>query len=87
MDKSRKDHFDAATASAPGVKASPQEGIWELPDQILDQVSGSNDFTQSQPGGGYSFAQGFSCFAQNVGGFSQGTPPGGGGHYQNPGTN
>lgn len=53
--------------------------VWELPDELLDVVSGGNqNFSQSGPGAP-DFAQGFSCFAQGIGDFSQGTPPGGGG--------
>ena len=71
MGSSRKDHFEAAT-TAPAATGS---GIWEVPDHILDEIGGGLDWTQSQPGGGHAFAQNFSCFAQNIGNFSQGTPP------------
>jgi len=73
MSSVRKDQFDASTAISD--EEGRGNGIWELPDHVLDLVSGGNDFTQSTSGGGISFAQNFSCFAQNIGNFSQGTPP------------
>ena len=71
MAKARKTHFEAMTAEP----AALWSGIWEVPDHILDEIGGGLDWTQSQPGGGITFAQNFSCFAQNIGNFSQGTPP------------
>lgn len=67
MSQSRKQHFDALMQ--PQGEAG-KSGIWELPDSIVDTISGAADFTQ-----GNNFAQNFSCFAQNIGNFSQGTPP------------
>lgn len=52
-------------------------GIWELPDDMLDLVSGGPDFSQAGPGGADFMQCGGGCdFGQNIGDFSQGTPPG-----------
>lgn len=67
MSSLRKQHFDALTQQHAGEIKS---GIWELPDSLVDTISGAADFAQ-----GNNFAQNFSCFAQNIGNFSQGTPP------------
>lgn len=71
MSNSRKAHFDRIASES----IAEAGGIWELPDHILDEIGGGLDWTQSQPGGGYAFAQNFSCFAQNIGNFSQGRNP------------
>jgi hypothetical protein len=77
MGKSRREDFDSriGKTSHADLGNSQASGIWELPDHVLDAVSGANDFSQAAPGGGVNFAQNFSCFAQNIGNFSQGTPP------------
>lgn len=67
MSVSRKQHFDALTKP---LVANCKSGIWELPDSIVDTISGAADFSQ-----GNNFAQNFACFAQGIGNFSQGTPP------------
>lgn len=78
MSNDRKSHFDAQTVAS-GTTGKPT--IWDLPDDVLDQVSGglsmfpTRNFTQRDPGGGIDFAQNYSCFAQNIGDFSEGTPP------------
>jgi len=51
-----------------------ENGIWELPDNLLDQPSGGADFTQGS-GPGQDFARNFHCFAQGIGDFNQGTKP------------
>ena len=48
--------------------------VWEIPDEMLDNVSGGEDFYQSGTGAP-DFAQNFACFAQNIGDFSQGRHP------------
>ena len=76
MANSRKDHFASATRGADGAgvpTSSDAAGIWELPDHVVDSVSGALDFYETV-GGGIDFAQGFSCFAQRIGDFSQGDP-------------
>lgn len=73
MKDSRREHFDSKTAAG-GPGGPAESGIWELPDHVLDVVSGANDFSETV-NGGIDFAQGFSCFAQNITDFSQGTPP------------
>lgn len=72
MGNSRKDHFESRTATASESAGDP--AIWELPDHVLDDVSGALDFSQGS-GPGHDFAQNFSCFAQGIGDFSSGTPP------------
>lgn len=67
MVNSQKRHFDRL---AEEVAVDTTGGIWELPDEIIDEVAGGLDFYQ-----GSNFAQNYSCFAQNIGSFSQGTPP------------
>lgn len=67
MSDSRKKHFESLTSR----DSKPSSGIWELPDHVIDEISGAADFTQ-----GNNFAQNFACFAQGITCFSQGTPPG-----------
>lgn len=75
MTKSHREDFEARIATTQHVDPESQKpGIWELPAHVLDTVSGAADFTQTDAGG-VDFAQNFSCFAQNIGDFSQGTPP------------
>jgi hypothetical protein len=85
----RKSHFntvigsDASDANVADTNSKEQEsaagtGIWELPDHLLDAVSGGYNFSQAyEPGQqtGPDFAQNFACFAQNIGDFSQCYPP------------
>ena len=73
MSDNRKEHFERSVEVSKEEKSN-DSGIWELSGDILDTVSGGADFYQSGPGAP-DFAQGFSCFAQHVGDFSQGTPP------------
>lgn len=52
-------------------------GMWEIPDHIIDGIAGGTvgDFTQTGTGG-TDFFQCSGCdFGQNIGDFSQGTPP------------
>lgn len=81
MTKTRREDFDAAL-DANSAPESKSMGIWELPDHVLDEVSGGDNFWQGGPGPA-DFAQNFSCFAQNIGDFSMGTPPKGGGGNEN----
>ncbi len=75
MSELRKSHFLSAVDASSQTQDAAQDGIWQLPDSILEDVFGGANFNQS--GGGYSsFAQNFSCFAQNIGNFSQGQYPG-----------
>lgn len=78
MDNDRKRHFAERTDGESVARA----GIWALPDDLLEHVTGGlitdpkpRNFTQRDPGGGIDFAQNYSCFAQNIGDFSEGTPP------------
>jgi len=65
----RKERFDRLTAGAEPV-LDVSSGIWDLPAEMIDAVSGADSFTQ-----GNTFIQNFACFCQSCGCFSQGSPP------------
>lgn len=72
MSDQRKAHFESVVQASPKLAGDEATalGIWELPDNIIDTISGGYDFHQNAGGGGINFAQNFSCFAQNIGTFS-----------------
>lgn len=73
MSDKRKAHFDSLVnkEQTAEISAAPLGGIWELPDHMIDSVTGGADFTQAGGPGYVSFAQNFACFAQGIGNFSQ----------------